>query len=139
MAQREESFETLVQMVRTFCRSEVLTNDLDRTTPLRTDAMNKVRESMPLQEGVLMALPVDSAPKAPVLSEHKVAERLTAALNDALATLARQPSNQLEMGQDDVLPQYHPALQPHLAERQINMAKAVAAAEKIGDAHMYSA
>ena len=73
MAQREESFETLVQMVRTFCRSEVLTNDLDRTTPLRTDAMNKVRESMPLQEGVLMALPVDSAPKAPVLSEHKVA------------------------------------------------------------------
>ena len=28
----------------------------------------------------------------------------------ALAVLARQPSNQIEMGQDDVLPQYHPAL-----------------------------
>ena len=28
----------------------------------------------------------------------------------ALAVLSRQPSNQLEMGQDDVLPQYHPAL-----------------------------
>lgn len=28
----------------------------------------------------------------------------------ALAVLARQPSNQLEMGQDDTLPQYHPAL-----------------------------
>ena len=28
----------------------------------------------------------------------------------ALSVLATQPSNQLEMGQDDVLPQYHPAL-----------------------------
>ena len=28
----------------------------------------------------------------------------------ALAVLARQPSNQLEMGQDDILPQYHPSL-----------------------------
>lgn len=28
----------------------------------------------------------------------------------ALAVLARQPTNQLEMGQDDILPQYHPAL-----------------------------
>ena len=28
----------------------------------------------------------------------------------ALAVLSKQPSNQLEMGQDDVLPNYHPAL-----------------------------
>lgn len=49
----------------------MLTNDLDRTVPLRTKDMNALRDSMPIQESVLMALPVAGAPRSPILPEHQ--------------------------------------------------------------------
>lgn len=71
LAQRRESFEVMVKLVKTICEAEDTLGSKERTQPIRNADFLKVRESMAPQEALLMSIPVSNALQSPVRPQHQ--------------------------------------------------------------------
>lgn len=71
MEQRDKSFSAIVRSVKAVCESEVTLGNLSRTDPVRGEDVRNLKESLQMQEQLLLTLPIDNGPSSPVQKKHE--------------------------------------------------------------------